>query len=128
MLRPFAQKARAEKGLLTPAQVANYFPDSVRRALHINIPIFRVYHYGDKSGQYYCVLTESLDSVGPANDSFHYNIRAVNLRQEKGAFVKAWECNDLVARASYETSIWFWTRYCEFRDYDHDSLVEPLII
>ena len=122
-----AQKSPANEYLST-VQVKQLFTNSVRRTFDINFPILRVYHYFDRSGQYYCVFTESLDSIKPEGDSLHRKIRVINLRKENGGFYKIWDLNDFISPVRYEQSIWFWTKYVEFKDYDNDSLVEPLIV
>ena len=114
--------------ILSSVQIRRLLPDSIKRSFNITQPVTRVYHYSDRSGQYYCVLTENLDSITPTGDSVHSKIRAINLRSEKGNLSRIWELNDFTEHRSYEQSIWFWTRYFEFKDYDKDSLVEPLVV
>lgn len=122
--------------ILSSSEVAALFPDAVRRAYHIDFPIRRVYHYVDRSGKYYCILTESLDSVIEDEkrnlDTLHFFIRAINLIQDSRKFKKVWEINDYAIRdpkiEGIEQSIWFWTRYVEFTDFDGDGLIDPIIV
>jgi len=106
--------------------------DSVKKAFKIDYPIYRVYKYTDGSGQYFCVLTESTDSIGTdadgKPDTAHHSIRAIDLKLENGKFSKVWEINDFMKTHGPEISIWFWTKFCEFQDFDNDGLIEPIIV
>jgi hypothetical protein len=125
----FAQKATITSGMLTSKQAADLFPDTVCRKLNINFPIFRVYEYADKTAQYYCILTESRNEITAEKDTIHHKIKAVNVKADKGAFTKIWEINDnIIQNENDETSIWFWTKYIDFTDYDDDGLADPIII
>jgi hypothetical protein len=129
---PFYVKAQQSE-LLNRAQVASIINDSVKAQFKISYPIFRVYKYVDVSGQYYCVLTESIDSIAKnddgSDDTLHHSIRAIDLKLENSRFSKVWELNDFIEKHdSHESSIWFWTKFSEFRDVDNDGLVEPIII
>ena len=81
-------------------------------------------------------MTEKLDSLVENDkggyDSLHYVIRAINLKEDSGKLKKVWEINDHAIRdqkfADVEQSIWFWTRYIEFTDFDEDGLIEPIIV
>ncbi len=120
-----AQQSHSGPEILSPAKVSTLLTDNLKQEFKINYPIFRVYRYSDQSGVYYCVLTESRD-VTSAKDTMNQRIKAVNLKMTDGAFSKAWELNDNITQE--EQSIWFWTKYAAFEDYDHDGLVEPIII
>jgi hypothetical protein len=114
---------------LPSKQAALLFTDSLKQALNLNYPVFRVYQYADKSGQFYCVLTESNDSAGKQKDTFNHSIKAVNLKIENGMLKKTWELNDFIIKNSNEEkAIWFWTKYIDFKDYDGDSSADPIII
>lgn len=113
---------------LTPQEVGVLLPDPVKRELKITYPIFRVYKLTDKAGVSYCILTESRDSVNDNRDSLNSRIRAVVVKATGGKLVKSWEVNDWVAPDKDEQSIWFWTKYSDFRDYDKDALIDPILI
>lgn len=128
----FAQKATVTSEILTAKQVAKVFSSSIREELGINFPIFRVYKNADKTGQYYCVLTESRDSINNTKNAFHntfnHNIKAINLKFDNGEFTKIWEINDfIIPNLHGEESIWFWTKYVQFSDLDNDGLIDPII-
>jgi hypothetical protein len=131
LLHPLHGKAQQSE-LLTPSQVAAIITDSVKTEFKIAYPIFRVYHYTDRSGQYYCVLTESDDSVvknGDDKDTISHALKAVDLKLDQGKLTKAWEINDhIIKNENEETTIRFMTRFSEFKDYDGDGIIEPLII
>ncbi|WP_394342829.1 M949_RS01915 family surface polysaccharide biosynthesis protein [Lacibacter luteus] len=125
----FAQKATLPSEILTSKQVTELFPDTVRKTLNINFPIFRVYKYSDKAGQYYCILSESRNVISVDKDTFSHNIKAINVKADNGSFIKLWEINDnIIKNNNDESSIWFWTKYIDFKDYDNDGLADPFII
>ncbi|KAA2238833.1 hypothetical protein F0L74_21705 [Chitinophaga agrisoli] len=114
--------------ILSSAKAAALITDNVRQEFKMSYPIYRVYQYADQSGQYYCVLTESRNTV-TEHDTINQRIKAVNLKMVDGKFTKTWELNDnFTPEVNEESSIWFWTKYVEFLDYDHDGLVDPIII
>jgi len=125
----FAQQPLVTTDTLTSVQVTELFPGTVRKSFNINFPIYRVYRYSDKSGQYYCVLTESRDVITADNDTFNYKIKAINLKVNKGSLTKVWEFSDnIVKNVNDELTIWFWTKYTDFKDFDNDNLIDPIVI
>lgn len=115
--------------ILTNEQINTLFPSSIQKNFAINFPIYRAYKYSDKTGQYYCLLTENIDKIVNEKDTLHTKIKAVNLKVEKSSFVKVWEINDFVlAKEKQESNIWFWTKYCSFSDVDKDGLTDPIIV
>lgn len=124
----FAQNTVAVSEILTAAAVTKLFPDSIQQALNIRFPIFRVVKYVDKEGQYYCVLTESRNIIPTKKDTFNQKISAIHVKVNNGSFVKLWEINDNINTDKSEQSIWFWTKYADFKDYDGDGLADPIII
>lgn len=131
-----AQEIKPASELLTTTQVRSIFTDSVKRAFNINFPIIRVYKYVDRSGQYFCVLTETMDSIGKNEeggyDTLHHSIRAINLKTDGKGWAKVWELNDFILKPEQyqipELSIWFWTRFFDFQDFDNDGLIEPILV
>jgi hypothetical protein len=126
-----AQKSKTKSELLTVEQMVDLFPYSVKNTLGITYPIFRVYKNTDKSGEYYCVLTESADSVSvrTKRDTFNRNLKAYNFKLEKKAFKKIWEFTDYITdENNQEENIWFWSKYLDFQDYDKDGLIDPIIV
>lgn len=131
--KSFAQNAVSTAELLTDKQVSALLPDALRTKLGINFPIFNVYKYVDKAGQYYCVLTESQDVINDDKDAFNkmsnYKIKAINFKSENGTLTKTWEIIDNTQPNLHgEKSIWFWIKYAEFSDFDIDGLIEPIIV
>lgn len=123
-----AQKASLRNGVLSSTQAQTLLTDSIKREFNITYPIFRVYKYADKSGNYYCVLTESRDSISNEKDTFNRSLRAIYLKYDNRKFQKIWEITDHIKNDSLENSIWFWTKYTDFKDYDKDGLIGPVII
>jgi hypothetical protein len=133
---PLAQQKQPSCEILSQSQVSATINDAVKKQFGINFTIVRVYEYVDRSGQYYCVLTEKFDSLASTEegkyDSLHLAIRAIDLREDSGKLKKVWEINDHAIRdpkiEGVEQSIWFWTKYIEFTDFDGDGLIEPIIV
>ncbi|HTI92848.1 MAG TPA: hypothetical protein VL727_19760 [Puia sp.] len=131
-----AQQNQPSSEILSQSQVSATINDAVRKQFDINFTIIRVYKYADRQGRYYCVLTEKFDSLAKDKegkyDTLHYAIRAIDLREDSGKLRKVWEINDHAIRdpkiEGIEQSIWFWTKYIEFTDYDGDGLIEPIIV
>ena len=124
-----AQQKNSTSEILSLKQIKTIFTDSIKKELKINYPIFRVYKYTDKSGDFLCVLTESSDSIINNKDTFNHSIKAINLKFSKDKLVEVWELNDnTVKNEREENSIWFWTKYLDFKDFDNDGLVEPIIV
>jgi len=109
-------------------EISKVFTKDTRTALNLKYPIYKAYTYSDKSGDYYLVLTESKDSITSEKDTINKNIKAVNIKTVNGTFSKKWEINDFTNANSEETSIWFWTKYIDLKDYNNDSLIDPIII
>lgn len=124
-----AQQKSSASELLTHKQIETIFTDSIKKEFKINYPIFKVYKYTDKSGNFLCILTESNDSIVNNKDTFNHSIKAINLKIDKNNLVKVWELNDnTIKNEKEENSIWFWTSYFDFKDFDNDGLVEPIIV
>ncbi|MBN8851683.1 MAG: hypothetical protein BGO55_05230 [Sphingobacteriales bacterium 50-39] len=125
-------QTRTASEILTRSQALSIVNDSVKKAFKIDYPIYRVYKYTDVSGQYFCVLTESTDSIATnaegEPDTAHHTIRAIDLKLDNGKFTKVWEINDFILKNGSEISIWFWTKFCEFQDLDNDGLIDPIIV
>lgn len=136
LLSLFLFKANAQSDttskILTKTETNTFFNDAFKKKNLISFPIFRAYTYTDKSGTYYVALTESADSVNKLKDTINNKIKAINFKADKGITLKKWEINDFKTHdlkgVELETSMWFWTKYCQFKDFDGDGLVEPIIV
>lgn len=113
-----------------PTSETTWLTDSLKQIFRLSYPVNQVYHYSDRSGNFFCVFTESRDSIIPSKDTLHFRIRAVNLKQEpNGQFSKVWDMNDYVLQKDqHESDIWFWDQYISFEDIDNDGLADPLIV
>ena len=110
-------------------EVAQIFTVAVKSQFNIQYPIFRVYKYIDKAGQFYTVLTESRDSIGSNKDTISFNVKAITLKNENGKLSKVWELSDAIDKAKKgEQAIWFWSKYIDFKDLDKDALTEAIIV
>lgn len=115
--------------ILPEKEVAQIFTPAVKSQFNIQYPIFRVYKYIDKAGQFYTVLTESRDSIGSNKDTISFNVKAVTLKNENGKLSKAWELSDAIDKAKKgEQAIWFWSKYIDFKDLDKDAMAEAIIV
>jgi hypothetical protein len=65
-------------------------------------------------------------------DTLHHSIRAINLKSDGNGWTKVWELNDFIIKPEEyvipEVTIWFWTRYFDFQDFDNDGLIEPILV
>ncbi|MEE1943554.1 hypothetical protein VRU48_00445 [Pedobacter sp. KR3-3] len=131
MLQASAQSDSTHSHTLTKAETDDFFTPAFKKKNLINFPIFRAYTYSDKSGTYYVALSESSDKI-KAKDTINNTIKAFNFKVDKGVATKKWEINDFklpdTKGATIESSIWFWTKYCEFTDLDGDGLIEPIVV
>lgn len=125
----YAQKTVIRSQILKPEQITEIFTDTICKTLSLNFPIFRVYKYTDKTAQYYCILTESRDQITVEPDTLNYKLKALNVKIDKNTLTKTWEINDAILKdRREESSIWFWTRYIEFTDFDNDGIADPVIV
>lgn len=127
-----AQTDSLNSRILSKAEVNDFFSTAFKKKNGINFPIFRAYTFTDKTGKYFVALSESADTVTNGKDTVNYTIKAFNFKEDKAATLKKWEINDfrtpVVKGDEKETSIWFWTKYCEFKDIDQDGIIEPIIV
>ena len=137
VLSLFVFKAKAQTDstsskILGKAETDGFFTAAFKKKNLITFPIFRAYSYKDKSGTFYVALTESADSIKNKKDTVNNKIKAIAFKSDKGISLKKWELNDFktpdVKAVEKETSIWFWTKYCEFNDIDGDGLIDPIIV
>lgn len=129
LLKSDAQKKQVSAELLTAKQQAALCTDSLMKQNSIQYPVYKAYKLTDKSGTYYCLLTESDDEINTNGDTLSHHIKAVQLKAGADSFSRVWEINDhIVKDEREESSIWFWTKYMEFKDYNGDGLIDPVII
>lgn len=119
------QSAVISKTIYAPA-INNIFVDDVKSDLSISYPIRKGYYNKDKSGEFYILITESFDGLNGA-DSLSKNLRILKVAKQGPLFTIKGEINDHVVGPD-ETSIWVWTRYCEFNDVDKDGLIDPILV
>lgn len=128
LTQAMAQNKPAAPALLAPEKVTQLLPPHVKKQLGINYPVFRVMQFEDKGGLYYCIFTESQNKIADG-DTVNRNIRAVTVQQQPDSLMKLWEINDLLVNNSTEEhTIWFFTRFANFRDLDGDGLADPIIV
>lgn len=126
-----AQNVRSEP--MYKAGIEQVFTDSVCHKLGIIYPIHKAYECFDKTGRFYIILTQSVDTVTPENDTLCYNIRGHCFGVSPSGLYKKWEIQDFAKRdkkrePSEEYSIWFWTKYIRVEDADSDGLIDPIIV
>jgi len=120
-----AQQKTTSSEILSPAATEHIFGNAKSITKY---PVRRAYKMSDASGISYLALCESIDEI-EKDDTLHNNIRAVVLKPATGdSTTKIWEMNDACKKESDETSIWFWTKFCEMRDLDGDGYIEPLLV
>ncbi|PJJ61212.1 M949_RS01915 family surface polysaccharide biosynthesis protein [Hymenobacter chitinivorans] len=123
-----AQNPPVTSVILNPTEVAALLPEATKQELSLAYPIFRVYKNTDKTGVSYCVLLESRDRLDEKKEPISSRIKAVTLRQNGRQLTKSWELNDFLAPEKEEQSIWFWTKFASFQDYDHDAVLDPILV
>lgn len=126
----YGQTKVGKSEILDKKQIAKIFTDTLKKQFNFIYPISKVYKCLDNTGQFYIVLTESID-VNKDND-IHHHLRAYNIRQVKNAFSENWIIKDFIIMQGtdddIEHSIWFWTKYCEFVDINNDGVIDPILV
>ncbi len=128
----FGQNNSNDTKILTKKEISEIFVESVKEKFKISYAIFRACKFTDKSGQFFVLFTESNDSISVKKDTFNRKIKALKLAYTNKELVKEWEINDFTIKqvnaAEFENSIWFWTKYCAFKDLDKDGFIDPIIV
>lgn len=125
----YAQNSKENSTEISTKEIERLFPDSIKKAMNIIYPIFKVFKYNDKSGNYFCFFTENNSYINSKNDTFNDKIRAIAIKEFNGSYNKLWEINDFIVKNNnMEYNIWFWTKYMEFKDLDGDKIIDPIII
>lgn len=128
----YAQQGKTESEILTTSVAEKTFDDAVKNTFFQQLPVQRAYRYKDVSGTYYLALCESRDEI-KGDDTINYKIKAIFLQQSTtNGFVKTGELNDFRnshdTKEGMETTIWFWTKFCELKDLDNDGTIDPLLV
>ncbi|TDO72943.1 hypothetical protein EV143_107249 [Flavobacterium chryseum] len=93
-----------------------------------DFPIYKAYEYQDKGGVFELLLTEN-QKVVSKKDTLNTKIKAICGMNDHGGFLEKWTINDLLETTEpKETTIWFWTKYCNTKDLDGDGYIEPIIV
>ena len=93
-----------------------------------DFPIYKAFEYSDKGGVYELILAEN-QKVISKKDTLNTKIQAICVVNDHGGFLEKWRINDLLENdIPKETNIWFWTKYCSFKDIDGDGYTEPIIV
>lgn len=91
-------------------------------------PIYKAYELKDKNGISNIVLCEN-QKVISKEDTLNTKIQANFITIENGQSRIKWTINDLLEDyIPKETTIWFWTKYCSFKDLDGDGYIDPVIV
>jgi hypothetical protein len=126
-----AQKSRINSEILSPADIEKYLGEDFSRTFLKGYSIQRAYRYEDASGMYYLALGESRDEI-TKDDTLNHNITAVAMKQAQSGVAKMWAMNDFInshdLQSGGETSIWYWTKFCELKDLDGDEKIDPLLV
>ncbi|TAF34935.1 MAG: hypothetical protein EAZ57_02220 [Cytophagales bacterium] len=128
----FLTRVQAQARVLNAGEVARVFDSGTKSTFGIEYRIYRAYAYSDAGGDYYVVFTEKADKITESGDTINYKIKAFAFQNNSDGLLKLWEINDFTIKnpgtKEDETSIWFWTKYCEFIDHDNDGYVEPIVV
>lgn len=91
-------------------------------------PIYKAYELKDKNGISNIFLCEN-QKVISKEDTLNTKIQANFITIENGQSRIKWTINDLLEDyIPKETTIWFWTKYCSFKDLDGDGYIDPIIV
>jgi hypothetical protein len=103
--------------------------DQVRKKFKILYPITKAYQYTDRLGQFIYLLTGGKEAIVEENKANKQKIKAVVFNSSKKKLSEVLEINDNTIKNDHEEhSIWFWTEYIDFKDYDGDRIIDPIII
>ncbi|WP_160114356.1 M949_RS01915 family surface polysaccharide biosynthesis protein [Aquimarina sp. AU119] len=111
---------------LSKEEIQSLFTKKIKDQLGINYGIWKAYVYNDHEGEHYAVFTEHFLRTNEKEESLYDSIRAFNLIYRDKQFKINYTTNDF--KKEGEESIWFWTKYSEFSDWDKDGLIDPLVI
>ncbi|MDA6071258.1 hypothetical protein NJT12_16695 [Flavobacterium sp. AC] len=93
-----------------------------------DFPIYKAFELDDKSGVYELLLCENKKNI-TQNDTLNTKIQAICVMADHGGFLEKWRINDLLEPTDpKETTIWFWTKYCNTKDLDGDGYIDPVIV
>jgi len=89
--------------------------------------IFMVYGLSDASGDYQIAFLEKIFNI-KNKDTTNNSIEAIAFRADHGGNLIHWSIKDERKSENEETNIWFWTKYCSFKDLDGDNRIDPIIV
>ncbi|WP_128755260.1 M949_RS01915 family surface polysaccharide biosynthesis protein [Aquimarina sediminis] len=107
---------------LSEKEITSTFTKKVKRELGIEYLVPQAYSYKDDSGEYYLILSQHT-----LNDTIYDKIHALSLSYKNNQFKKKSTVKDLIDK-EWETSIWFWNKYSEISDLDHDGLIDVILV
>lgn len=115
---------------LSLTKIDSIFTDSVRKEFKIQFPIYKVYAFNDKAGEYLLVLTEN--NFKGNKHEFNDSIQAFHFQLLNGMLKLKWSFLDfkigLPQHYVQEQSIWFWSKYISLKDLNNDGLIDPIIV
>lgn len=117
----FSQKTESYR--LTKEEIAQRELDNIT-----DFPIYKAFELSDKGGVYDLIFTENRKTISK-KDTLNTKIQAICVMSDHGGFLEKWRINDLLEDyIPKETNIWFWTKYCSYKDLDGDGYIDPVII
>lgn len=131
VMQSMAQDKSKPAAVLSENEVNALFNASLKQKLNIAFPIFKAYHFTDKSGSFYLLLTERIkqkEDVTNQNDS----IAAFCIKKSNDDFTLLWQMKDFrllkTSSGTAENAIWFWSKYIYLQDINGDGFIEPLLV
>lgn len=122
------QNVKAENELSAEI-IQSIVTDRVRKEFKILYPIRKGYQFTDRLGAFIYLLTEEKYSDNEDSAASSQKIKAVVLKVKEKKLYKFFEINDhTIVSEMEENSIWFWTQYTEFHDWDKDNCIDPIIV
>lgn len=127
----FSQGQMCPGKLLAKNEISHFLNDSLKSAFDLEKPIYKIYEYSDKSGDYLTILNEI---KGPYtlqnNDTTNIKATAINFKIEGSSITKMWNFErealpDFIVGVQ---DINFLDDYIELKDIDNDTFVEQIIV
>lgn len=122
-----AQSTTVSSRQLSKTEIDLVLTESIKERYNISFPIYRVYEYQDKLGEFLLVMTEDKFELESNRNikGYCYAVKNKNLKLK-------WTLTDFILsegnEVSEEHSITFWTKYFKLSDYDNDGIIDPIIV
>ena len=127
----FSQEIKSHQ--YSQSEIDSILTPQVRKQFSIGFDIYRVYEFQDKAGLHLIVMTENpSDSTSQYVSEPKDTIKAYCFQLRGNKLKLLWSFADYILKKDFhisqEISITHWTKYFEIGDYNHDGLVDPIMV